>query len=242
MARRWPAVCAAALALAGCATRAAPPAAPDVLAQVIGSNVRLRAEREGGARRSGSGVVIASDAASQSSWVVTTRHFLDPAATQRVWVTAPGVVGRLACRVAAVSDRADLALLEVTGAALPAALTRRSVPLGDDVWIVAYPWGRRLTVVSGIVSQLESDDDSVPLDGAARMVDASVSYGASGGGVFDRAGRLVGIVESYRTAKVQLERPSRVVDVPVPGETTVISTAQIVGFLEGLGLARLLRE
>lgn len=35
------------------------------------------------------------------------------------------------------------------------------------------------------------------------MVDASVSYGASGGGVFDaRTGGLIGLVEGYRTARV----------------------------------------
>jgi hypothetical protein len=72
------------------------------------------------------------------------------------------------------------------------------------------------------------------------MVDASVSYGSSGGGVFDaQSGELVGIVESYRTAKIAIpELKDRVLEVPVPGQTTVIPAPVILRFIVDSGLGR----
>ena len=72
------------------------------------------------------------------------------------------------------------------------------------------------------------------------MVDAPVSYGSSGGGVFDaRTGELVGIVETYRTAKITIpDVKDRVIEVPVPGETVLVPAPVIARFLEDFGLAR----
>jgi hypothetical protein len=65
-----------------------------------------------------------------------------------------------------------------------------------------------------------------------------VSYGSSGGGVFDaESGALVGIVEGYRTAKVAIpEMRGRVLEVPVAGETTLIAAPTILRFLVDSGL------
>jgi hypothetical protein len=63
------------------------------------------------------------------------------------------------------------------------------------------------------------------------MVDASVSYGSSGGGVFDAAtGALIGIVEGYRTARMTTKE-ERSLEIPVAGETTLISSQAIRTFL-----------
>ena len=74
------------------------------------------------------------------------------------------------------------------------------------------------------------------------MVSASVSYGSSGGGVFDaQTGELLGIVEGYRTAKVAIpEMKERVLEVPVAGETTLIPAPAIFRFLVDSGLGNLL--
>jgi S1-C subfamily serine protease len=233
----------AALALTACAT--APPVTErtDVLRRVLPSTVQLRSEREGGGRRAGSGVVIAADAAGRRAWILTTRHFLEPATTQQVFLTTPGGSGRLPAEVTAVSREVDLAVVEVRGVRMAPVRLKDEAALGDEVWVVAFPWGRRLTVVSGIVSQIDSQDVEAAVVGPPRLVDASVSYGASGGGVFDvTAGALIGIVESYRTARVTLERtPERAIDIPVPGETTVVSTTAIRKFLAEAGLADRLR-
>ena len=52
----------------------------------------------------------------------------------------------------------------------------------------------------------------------------------------------MGLIESYRTARVsfQVDRHTGQIDVPVPGETYVVSLAQIRRFLAATGHADLL--
>jgi len=214
----------------------------DVIRRILPSAVQLRSERSEGGRRAASGIVLASNPASKHSWIVTTRHFLDPVGRQDVFVTAPGRKGRVKATVAAVSQEIDLAVIEIDGIALPPVELKETVRLGDLVWVAAYPWGKQLTVVSGVVSQLRAEEGEAPVEGTIRMVDASVSYGSSGGGVFDaETGALVGIVEGYRTAQIATPgNPERVLSLPVAGETTVISCRAIQDFLAASGLASLL--
>jgi hypothetical protein len=89
-----------------------------------------------------------------------------------------------------------------------------------------------MTLAGGIVSQVNVDQPG-DRDTAPRfIVDASVSYGASGGGVYDeRTGRLLGLVEGYRTARVSFNGDAQYIDVPVPGETYVVPLADIRRFL-----------
>jgi S1-C subfamily serine protease len=217
----------------------------DVIKRILPSTVQLRADRGGGARRAASGVVIASDAVARRSWIVTTRHFLEPARDQRLSLSLPGRPSTGPVTVVAVSEDADLALVVVDGIALRPVTLKDVVQLGEEVWVVGFPWGRRLTLVSGIVSQIAAEEPGdVLLEGPVRMVDASVSYGASGGGVFETtSGALVGIVEGYRTARVTLQTtPERVLDIPVPGETTVVAAPVIRRFLSTANVDALRRH
>ena len=233
---------AGALLLSGCSPSLRATERNRVMQRILPSTVQLRAEREGGPRRSASGIVIASDAPSSRSWILTTRHFLDPPARQEVYLSSRERGGRIKAQVVAVSTGPDLAVLEVAGLSLPPVTLQGITRLGDEVWVTAYPWGRRLTVVSGVISQLVADEGELVTEGIPRMVDASVSYGASGGGVFDAgSGALVAIVEGYRTAHIPLPNsPDQVIQMPVPGETTVIAVQTIVQFLKASGLERLL--
>lgn len=226
-----------ALAISGCAAGPLASRRGDALREIIGSCVQLRTEREG-ARRAGSGVVIAADPGTRRSWIITTRHLFEPVAPHELWVHPTGGGRRLRGVVRALSAEADLAVVEIEGRTLPVARLQDTVRLGDEVRVVAFPWGRRLTVVSGIVSQLVSDESEVAIEGTARLVDASVSYGASGGGVFETAsGTLIAIVESYRTARVALPtQPEKTLDLPIAGETTVVGAPVIRRFLESAGV------
>jgi len=226
----------------GCATADRSATRGDVIRQILPSAVQLRCERDGGGRRAASGVVLARDAATRRAWIVTTRHFLEPLAPQRVYVGLPGGKERVVAKVVSVSEGTDLALLEVAEGAgvdsTPARL-KDTVRLGDEVWVLAFPWGRRMTLSSGVVSQVAPAETAADeYEGAARMVDVSVSYGASGGGVFDMpTGALVGLIESYRTARVTVQgSPDRVIEIPVPGETTLISAGAIRRFIVEAGL------
>jgi hypothetical protein len=114
----------------------------------------------------------------------------------------------------------------------------RPPALGDRIWIVGFPWGRQIRLISGIVSEVNLDHSGNPRAGSSLVVDASVSYGMSGGGVFDAVtGRLVGLIEGYGTVRVPFgDKPAlQYIDVPVPGETYVTSLATIESFLRETG-------
>ena len=226
------------LLTAGCISADLSSQRGDALRGILGPSVQLRAESPG-VRRAGSGVVVAADRATGRSWIITTRHLFEPSPLEQLWVVTTDGGRRLRAKVGPTSAETDLAIVEVTERALPVATLRETARLGDEVRVVAFPWGRQLTVVSGIVSQIATEEgDEVAVEGPVRMVDASVSYGASGGGVFDAStGLLVGIVESYRTARLALPgSPERTLNLPVPGETTVVGAGTIRRFLESAGV------
>jgi S1-C subfamily serine protease len=238
---------AAALALAlavaaGCAAPAPLGDRDDVIRRILAATVQLRCERSGGVKRAASGVVVAADPRSERSWIVTARHLVDPPETQQVYVALPGRREPSPGFVRARSTEFDLAIVEVRVAALPPVRLKEAARLGDEVWVVSFPWGRRQTLVSAVISQLGAEVADGTVEGPPRMVDASVSYGSSGGGVYDAvSGRLVGIVESYRTARVRIpETPNRTLELPVAGETTLVSAQAVVQFFRDSGLAAFL--
>ena len=237
-------VVAGALAAGGCAGATRSAVRDEVLRQIVPSTVQLGCEREGGNRRAASGVVVARESGTRRAWIITTRHFLDPPVKQRLTVTVPGKKQPLAARLLKLSEHTDLALLEVENVDLTPVKLKNTVRLGDEVWVVAYPWGRRLTLSNGVVSQLAAGDGGDDYEGPARMIDVSVSYGASGGGVFDApTGALVGLVEKYRTARVALpETPDRAIEIPIPGETTLIPADVIRRFVFEAGLEAFLEN
>jgi S1-C subfamily serine protease len=202
---------------------------------VLPSTVQLLAERSGGVRRAASGVVVASDAIRECSWVLTAGHFLAPPVPETIYVRTTGTRARFRATVVREDRESDLALLIVPGLVLPPARPRETTRLGDDVWVVAFPRGRQLTVASATVSQVGSGTDADATEGPVRLIDTSVSYGASGAGIFDaETGDLLGVVEGYRTALIAAkDAPERVMEIPVPDETLVISSRTIRLFLAG---------
>jgi serine protease Do len=204
--------------------------APDsVIAHSLAASVQLHADREGGVRRWGSGVAFSWDG-DHRTLILTAAHLVAPAVAQTVYATSPGGVQAKAA-ILAIDEKSDLAVLAAEDLTVTPIGLQESARLGDHVWVVSFPWGRRGTVVSGVVSQIaaENTDTSLPISGPVSLIDAAVSYGTSGGGVFDaRSGRLLGIVRGYRTAKLSLPgEPARSLDLPIAGETTVISATTI---------------
>lgn len=238
------AICVILLAVsAGCTIgRLWEPSREQVLELILPSAVQIVLERDGGRYRSGSGVAIAARLSARGTdcFVLTSGHILSRRSGQdRVFVLFGrhrGVGSKTPATVLAYRDNkdVDLGLLRAqTNECFPAEFGRPPW-LGTPIWVVAYPWGRNLTLVGGIVSQVNVDQPGDHDNAPRLIVDASVSYGSSGGGVYDgRTGRLVGLVEGYRTARVafQGEASQQYVDVPVPGETYVVPLADIRRFL-----------
>jgi hypothetical protein len=214
--------------------------AGDVIARSLASSVQLFAERAGGVRRSASGVVL-STTADGSAIILTAAHLLAPAASQSVFVSLPGRDSQVEATILTIDVEADVAVLEAHDLAVRPVELKPSAHLGDDVWVVSFPWGQRGTVVGGRVSQVRGPEaNGFPVEGPVGLIDAAVSYGTSGGGVFDaESGRLVGIVRGYRTAKLTIPgTPSQALEFPIAGETTVVPIVEILCTLDETILAR----
>ena len=225
----------------GCAlSRLWEPSREQVLERVLPSSVQIVLERDGHRFRSGSGVAIAArpSAGGTDCYVLTSGHTLSHRSDHdRVFILfgryhGAGTKAPATVLVHRDSEEADLALLRAESNECFPAEFGQPPWLGAPIWVVAYPWGRNMTLAGGIVSQvnvdLPGDRDTAP----RLIVDASVSYGASGGGVYDeRTGRLLGLVEGYRTARVSFNGNAQFIDVPVPGETYVVPLADIRRFL-----------
>ncbi len=220
--------------------------------KVFPSAVRVQVLAGGEVKRSASGIGFARDGG--RTYVLTNAHVVELGkgwgAPVEVRVLPTGArAAALAATVVAcgkVPD-SDLAVLAVD-AELPVTPlgSDDGLELGDDLVVIGAPFGKGLSVAAGIVSQVEyeyAEAAAAPRVPKAMKTDAAIGYGSSGGGVFDvPSGRLVGLVEGYRTARVAFggkEQDEYAFDVPMPGETFVAPAAKIRRFLHEHGLTRL---
>jgi serine protease Do len=215
--------------------------------KVFPSAVRIQLAAAGEVMRSASGIAFARQGA--RSYVLTNAHVVE---TPREWkqpvevrVLPSGGLPAARGKVVAAGRMpdVDLAVLEVE-AQLPVTplAPDDALELGDDLVVIGAPFGKGLSVAAGIVSQVEyghAENASVPTAPTGLKTDAAIGYGSSGGGVFDVGeGRLIGLVEGYRTARVAFGKDTEqyAFDVPMPGETFVAPAAKIRRFLRDNGL------
>lgn len=253
----WPLAAAAAIAAfgGGCGIGIAPLGEADredVLAYLLPSAVQIVLEHAEGRRfRTGSGVVIASRPTSRGvdCFVLTSGHTVAGTVGQKaiyaLFARQRGEGTKANATVVAHRETADLdvALLRAESDDCVPARLGPAPRLGEPIWVISFPWGRNMVLARGVVSQVGGDGVVDRGLDSRLMVDASVSYGSSGGGVYDaRGGGLVGLVEGYRTARVtsQGSEKSWYIDVPMPGHTLVTPLADIRRFLADTGYAELI--
>jgi len=218
--------------------------------RILDSNVRLEFRDGEELKRTASGVVIASESSVQgsASWIVTNAHTLDDKAFENprllVAVERDGREQIYHGEVVAVGrvPDLDLALLRVRGVLLPAASLADDgdIEVGEEVVVAASPFGNSMSLASGMVSRLDRQDDGRP---HMLKTDAPVGYGSSGGGIFSlETGRLLAVVEGYRTARMGFNvADSRYsFEVPMPGETFAAPVTKLRSFLEASGHGHLL--
>ncbi len=229
------------------------PTRKQMVRRILPSNVRFLVTEGEKSRRTASGVVIGTERTAEgvASYVITNAHAVevgdlkDPRMVviqeRRAEVTEYGVEVVAKGKV----PEMDLALLRVPGVELAVAelAEDEELELGEDVVVAACPYGKSLSLSGGMLSQVEWDRESK----RPRMVktDAPIGYGASGGGVFSlETGKLLAIVEGYRTAKVGFAVGERdySFDVPMPGETFAAPSSKVRAFLESKGFGRLLKR
>ena len=142
----------------------------------------------------GSGVIISSD-----GYILTCAHVVSGAS--QITVTIGDTV--FPATVVGEVDTSDVAVLKIDATGLTPATVgdSDSLSVGDSVLAVGNPLGELGgTVTSGIVSALNR---SVTIQGTSStntmsliQMDASVSPGNSGGGLFNMNGELIGLVNA----------------------------------------------
>jgi S1-C subfamily serine protease len=213
----------------------------DVIRHAVGTTVQLYAVQGDSVRRAGSGIVLGTNQTGKAALVLTTEHFLRKLQNPKILVNDAYRKATAEAVLVTINRDLDLALLAVRGMHADRLVLRDQAQLGDPVWAVAFPWGKRRTVVSGVVSQirwLQQGRENVPIDGPVILIDAAVSYGASGGGVYHSDdGALAGMIRGYRSTELSLPgEKSSTLTIPAAGETTVIPAADIIAFLRKEGL------
>jgi S1-C subfamily serine protease len=215
--------------------------------KVFPSAVRIQLAAGGEVMRSASGIAFARQGG--RSYVLTNAHVVE---TPRDWkqpvevrVLPSGGQAAAQGKVVATGrmPEVDLAVIEVSGQLPVTPLAPDdALQLGDDLVVIGAPFGKGLSVAAGIVSQVEyghAENGAAPSAPIGLKTDAAIGYGSSGGGVFDVGeGRLIGLVEGYRTARVAFGKDAEqyAFDVPMPGETFVAPAAKIRRFLRDAGL------
>ncbi len=175
--------------------------------------------------RFGSGVAVAKDL------IVTNRHVLGgpQPRTGSVLVSR----GKVAWQAFPLHyDRsADLAVLVVPGltAAVASLAAPTSLQAGQPVFAIGAPQGLELTITEGLLSavrQLGKEEG-----GEMLQVSAAISPGSSGGGLFDRRGRLIGITTSFiKSAQgLSFAIPPEVIDAEMRATGYAYSRAFAIG-------------
>ena len=176
----------------------------------------------------GSGVIISSD-----GYILTCAHVVDGASTITVTIGDKDYTAT----VVGEDSTSDIAVIKVDADGLTPAIVGDSdkLAVGDNVLAVGNPLGELGgTVTSGIVSALNR---SVSIQSSSSVntmsliqMDASVSPGNSGGGLFNDSGELIGIVNA-KSASVEVEGLGFAI--PVDSARPVITDLVDLGYVTG---------
>ena len=167
------------------------------------SLVRIRTLSADGSPSLGSGVVIAAEVVATACHVARGATRIEVAHGAELWLAV----------VESGSPTHDLCVLKVPNLNLPAAAIRTSESLrtGERVIAAGFPGGGDLVARDGLVESLYSYDG-----GQVIRTSATFDGGASGGGLFDEGGALVGLLafKARTGAKLHFALPA---DWALPG-------------------------
>jgi S1-C subfamily serine protease len=140
--------------------------------------------------KSGSVVAFGSAVVWAKDQVVTNKHVIEAGTLfrlrrgDRAWPA----------KVTHIDPQHDLAMLSADGLDAPLISIRSSggLAVGERVYAIGAPEGLELTLSESLISGLRELDGELLV-----QTSAAISHGSSGGGLFDRAGRLVGITTAF---------------------------------------------
>lgn len=173
----------------------------------------------------GAGVIYSLDTSNGDAYIVTNYHVVAKANTGgRVTISDDISVflyggetdsGEIGATYFGGSMMYDIAVLKVTGSSLlketqtnavyavAATVTDSdSITVGERVYAIGNPAGYGISVTAGVVSvdaehiDITAADESTTINLLEIRTDAAVNHGNSGGGLFNAAGELIGIVNA----------------------------------------------
>jgi serine protease Do len=152
---------------------------PEALAKLQSATFKVISERSSGTVQAGSAVLVAENR------LITNCHVLSWA--KKIHVSRDGE--RWPARLITSDQEHDLCLLGVTAMPFAAVATGHPLQVGQEVHAAGFPGGGNFNVSCGLVRALH------PFD-AAKVIQTNANFnpGASGGGLFDNDGNLVGIL------------------------------------------------
>lgn len=141
----------------------------------------------------GTGVIFSPD-----GYILTNCHVIAGCNRCAVWITnSYGVDEEYEAKVVGYDADADLAVLKVDGANLPAAAFGVSddLQVGDPVYAIGNPLGVELrnTLTNGIVSAINRDVDVDGVTMTLIQTTAALNSGNSGGPLINQYGQVIGI-------------------------------------------------
>jgi serine protease Do len=130
-------------------------------------------------------VTLGSAVLSGGERLVTNCHVI--ATAQSVQIVHNGRNWR--AEVEAQDSNHDLCILRAAGVTGVAAVAATSLTVGQKVFAAGFPGGNQFAVTAGRIVALHDYDGAEVI-----QVSSPFDYGASGGGLFDEDGRLIGIL------------------------------------------------
>jgi serine protease Do len=152
---------------------------PEVFVKLQSATFKVTAERSSGTVQAGSAVLVAENR------LITNCHVLTWA--RKIQVLLNGE--RWPAKMIAADQEHDLCLLSTTGIPFAAATFGNPLQIGQAVHAAGFPGGGEFNISCGVVRALHPFDSAKVI-----QTNANFNPGASGGGLFDNDGNLVGIL------------------------------------------------
>ena len=163
------------------------PALEDVIDEVNLTVVNVVAELKDGEKALGAGIIIEAD-----GYIVTNAHVTEGA--QKIYVFLND--GRqYSAKIVGSDEKTDIALLKTEQSENfePADFADSDeVRVGNTVFAIGNPFGLGSSVSLGIISAKERDIEKGPYDNFLQT-DATINQGNSGGPLFNRDGKIIGM-------------------------------------------------
>ena len=183
------------------------------LQQTLLSTVMIISKFELGSG-AGSGIIYQIDREKGDAYIITNQHvvYSDGEVSSSIKIYLYGMVlETYAIKASYVGGSVayDIAVLKIEGSEILKNSYAKAATLGkssevrvfDTVYTVGNPEGYGFSATQGIVSVRTENIDLDGADGSSvslhvMRIDAAVNHGNSGGGLYDREGRLIGIVSA----------------------------------------------